>query len=90
MGSTRPSISNSPADYAQVLKELSDVHFPDAEQIRLVQDNLSTHTPASLYAAFPAPEARRSPNGSNGTTPPNTEAGSTWPNPNSASCRANV
>jgi hypothetical protein len=35
------------------------VHFPDAEQIRLVQDNLSTHTPASLYAAFPAPEARR-------------------------------
>ena len=35
------------------------MHFPDAEQIRLVQDNLSTHTPASLYAAFPAPEARR-------------------------------
>ena len=46
-------------DYAQVLKELSDVHFPDAEQIVLVQDNLSTHTPASLYAAFPAAEARR-------------------------------
>ena len=47
------------ADYAQVLKELSDVHFPDAEKIVLVQDNLSTHTAASLYAAFPAPEARR-------------------------------
>src|SRR5271166_2150254 len=47
------------ADYAQVLKDLSDVHFPGAEQIRLVQDNLSTHTAASLYAAFPAPEARR-------------------------------
>lgn len=47
------------ADYAQVLKELSDVHFPDAEKITLVQDNLSTHTAASLYAAFPAPEARR-------------------------------
>ena len=46
-------------DYAQVLKELSDVDFPDAEQIQLVQDNLSTHTPASLYAAFPAAEARR-------------------------------
>lgn len=46
-------------DYAQVLKELSDVHFPDAKQITLVQDNLSTHTTASLYAAFPAPEARR-------------------------------
>jgi hypothetical protein len=46
-------------DYAQVLKELSDVHFPDAAQITLVQDNLSTHTAASLYAAFPAVEARR-------------------------------
>ena len=46
-------------DYAQVLKELSDVHFPGAEKIILVQDNLSTHTTASLYAAFPAPEARR-------------------------------
>ena len=47
------------ADYATVLKDLSDVHFPGAEKIGLVQDNLSTHTPASLYAAFPAPEARR-------------------------------
>jgi len=46
-------------DYAQVLKELSDVHFPDAEKIRLVQDNLSTQTAASLYAAFPTPDARR-------------------------------
>ncbi|HEY5378739.1 MAG TPA: IS630 family transposase [Pseudolabrys sp.] len=46
-------------DYAQVLKQLSDVHFPDAKQIVLVQDNLSTHTAASLYAAFPAQEARR-------------------------------
>ena len=46
-------------DYAQVLKELSDLHFPDADKIVLVQDNLSTHTTASLYAAFPAPEARR-------------------------------
>src|SRR5208337_328440 len=39
-------------DYAKVLNDLSDVHFPAAEQIVLVQDNLSTHTPASLYAAF--------------------------------------
>jgi hypothetical protein len=46
-------------DYAQVLKELSDTHFPKAEKIILVQDNLSTHKPASLYEAFPAPEARR-------------------------------
>ena len=46
-------------DYAQALKDLSDTHFPGAEKIVLVQDNLSTHTAASLYAAFPAPEARR-------------------------------
>ena len=46
-------------DYAQVLRELSDVHFPDAEKIVLTQDNLNTHRPASLYQAFPAAEARR-------------------------------
>jgi hypothetical protein len=47
------------ADYAQVLKELSDTHFPAAQKIVLVQDNLNTHKPASLYEAFPAGEARR-------------------------------
>jgi hypothetical protein len=36
-------------DYAHALKDLADVHFPDAETIVLVQDNLNTHTPASLY-----------------------------------------
>ena len=46
-------------DYAQVLKELSDIHFPKAVKIVLVQDNLNTHKPASLYEAFPAAEARR-------------------------------
>lgn len=46
-------------DYAHVLRDLSDTHFPGAEKIVLVQDNLSTHTTASLYAAFPAAEARR-------------------------------
>jgi len=46
-------------DYAHVLKELSDTHFPAAQKIVLVQDNLNTHKPASLYEAFPAPEARR-------------------------------
>jgi hypothetical protein len=46
-------------DYAQVLKELSDVHFPKAEKIVLVQDNLNTHNPASLYEVFTALEARR-------------------------------
>jgi len=46
-------------DYAKVLKDLSDARFPAAEKVVLVQDDLSTHTPASLYAAFSAPEARR-------------------------------
>src|SRR6478736_5936353 len=46
-------------DYAQVLKELSDLHFAKAEKIVLVQDNLNTHNLASLYEAFTALEARR-------------------------------
>ncbi|HMH70887.1 MAG TPA: IS630 family transposase [Bradyrhizobium sp.] len=46
-------------DYAHALKDLSDTHFSDAAKIVLVQDNLSTHKPASLYEAFPASEARR-------------------------------
>jgi hypothetical protein len=46
-------------DYAQVLKDLADVHFASARTIVLVQDNLRVHSKASLYQAFPAPEARR-------------------------------
>jgi uncharacterized small protein (DUF1192 family) len=46
-------------DYAQLLKELSDTHFPGSAKIVLVQDNLNTHKPASLYEAFPPAEARR-------------------------------
>jgi hypothetical protein len=46
-------------DYAQILKDLADVHFAKAETIVLVQDNLNTHAAASLYQAFPAAEARR-------------------------------
>jgi transposase len=46
-------------DFARCLRELVDVHYPQAERIRLVMDNLSTHTPGSLYEAFPAAEAHR-------------------------------
>src|SRR5271163_3024488 len=46
-------------DYANILKAIADIYFRDAKQIRLVQDNLSTHKPASLYEAFPPEEARR-------------------------------
>jgi hypothetical protein len=41
------------------MQELVDVHFPQAEKIRVVLDNLNTRTPASLYEAFPPQEARR-------------------------------
>ena len=46
-------------DYAQVPAEPSDTHFRKAKKITLMQDNLNTHKPASLYEAFPASEARR-------------------------------
>jgi hypothetical protein len=44
---------------AMPLEDLSDRHFPNAKKIVLVQDNLNTHKPASLYEAFPAYKARR-------------------------------
>jgi len=46
-------------DYAKVVRWLVDEVYPQAESIRLVQDNLNTHTPASLYETFPPAEARR-------------------------------
>lgn len=46
-------------DWAYQIKELADVHFPDAEKIRLVMDNLNTHGVGSLYEAFEPDEARR-------------------------------
>ncbi len=47
------------ADFAICMRELSDIHYPVADKIRVVLDNLSTHSAASLYSALPAPEARR-------------------------------
>jgi hypothetical protein len=46
-------------DWAHCVKDLLTVHYPDAETIVLVQDNLNTHTPASLYEAFEPAEAKR-------------------------------
>jgi transposase len=46
-------------DFAHCMRDLVDIHFPDADRIRVVMDNLSTHSPAALYQALPAPEARR-------------------------------
>ena len=46
-------------DFAHVIHDLVNVHFPQAEKIVLVMDNLNTHKIASLYEAFPPEEARR-------------------------------
>ena len=46
-------------DFAELIRELVDVHYPEAEKIVLVMDNLNTHTPGSLYDAFAAAEAKR-------------------------------
>jgi len=46
-------------DFAHCMRDLVDIHFPDAEKIVLVMDNLNTHKFASLYKAFPPKEARR-------------------------------
>jgi transposase len=46
-------------DWAELMRELVDKHYPEAEVITLVLDNLNTHTTASLYEAFAPAEARR-------------------------------
>jgi transposase len=51
--------SRTARDFAQCMRDLVDLHYPKAERIRVVLDNLSTHSPGALYDAFPAPEAHR-------------------------------
>ena len=46
-------------DWADCVRGMVDEMYPEAERIVLVMDNLNTHTPASLYEAFPADEAKR-------------------------------
>ena len=46
-------------DYACCLRDLVDIHYPEADRIRVVQDNLSTHTAGALYETFPPEEAHR-------------------------------
>jgi len=46
-------------DFAMQMKELVEVHYPDAERITLVMDNLNTHRMSCLYEAFAPTEARR-------------------------------
>ena len=46
-------------EWAHCMKDLVDIHFPNAKKIRIIQDNLNTHNPAFLYAVFEPAEARR-------------------------------
>jgi transposase len=46
-------------DFAHCMCDLADTHYPDADRIRVVMDNLSTHSVGALYETFPAPEAHR-------------------------------
>lgn len=46
-------------DFAEQMRWLVDIRYPEAEVIRVMMDNLNTHKPASLYEACPAAEARR-------------------------------
>lgn len=55
----RVSQQRTRLDFAHCIKELVEIHYPQAERLVLVMDQLNTHSPASLYAAFPPAEARR-------------------------------
>ena len=63
------------ADWAEAMRELVDVHFPEAEVIVVVLDQLNTHSIASLYEAFEPEEARRIAASSSCTTRPSTGRG---------------
>jgi transposase len=47
------------ADFAECMRDLVDIHYPDAERIRVVLDNLSAHSQSALYQTFEPAEARR-------------------------------
>ena len=46
-------------DWSLLMRDIVDVHFPEAKRVVVVMDNLNTHRPSSLYKTFPAPEAKR-------------------------------
>ncbi len=76
-------------DFALCMRELVDVDFPEAERIRVVLDNLSTHTAAALYAGFP-PKRVACSGGLSSTTRPSTPAGSAWLRSRSACSKASL
>src|SRR2546428_11724893 len=57
--STKVTDQRTKVDWAYFVRELVDQHYPHAEKIRLVLDNLNTHNKSSLYEAFDPPAAKR-------------------------------
>lgn len=55
----KPTERKGNTDFAECMRDLVDIHYPDAEVVRVVMDNLVTHRPGALYKAFPPDEARR-------------------------------
>jgi hypothetical protein len=56
---TKVTQQRTKTDFAECMRDLVDVHFPQADRIHVVLDNLSTHSFAALYHAFPPDEALR-------------------------------
>jgi hypothetical protein len=56
---TKVTAHRKQADFAEWLRELVDIHFPQADKISIVLDNLNSHSPAALYEAFEPAEALR-------------------------------
>jgi hypothetical protein len=56
---TKVTDQRTKVDWAHFIQDLVDQHYPHVEKIRLVMDNLNTHTKALLYEAFDPPEAKR-------------------------------
>jgi hypothetical protein len=81
----RVSSQRTRIDFAACIKELVDTHYPAAERIVLVLDQLTTHSPASLSVAYPPPTPSAWRTASRSTTRPSTALGATWPTSNSAS-----
>jgi len=78
-------------DWAEAIRELVDVHYPEAEKIVLVMDSLNTHGIGSLYEAIPPEEAFRIARKLEiHYTHPSTAVGSTWRRASCRSCRASA
>ena len=77
-------------DFAICMRDLVEVDYPDADKVRVVMDNLSTHTASAIYQTSQPTRRVGSCDAWSSTTHPVTPVGSTWPRSRSASCADNV